>query len=100
MGPLGLSAKKVADDIAKATMSFKGLRVTVKLTVQNRVATVSPSNIYQLSPSRNAATRPFHEHMVAEACCVYQAVAAVLLTYSPSLADAAIRSMWSRPPPL
>ena len=41
VGPLGLSAKKVADDIAKATMSFKGLRVTVKLTVQNRVATVS-----------------------------------------------------------
>ena len=40
VGPLGLSAKKVADDIAKATMSFKGLRVTVKLTVQNRVATI------------------------------------------------------------
>lgn len=40
VGPLGLSAKKVADDIAKATMSFKGLRVTVKLIVQNRVATI------------------------------------------------------------
>ena len=40
VGPLGLSAKKVADDIAKATMSFKGLRVTVKLTVQNRNAQI------------------------------------------------------------
>ena len=40
VGPLGLSAKKVADDIAKATMSFKGLRVTVKLVVQNRNAQI------------------------------------------------------------
>src|ERR1700712_1813208 len=40
VGPLGLSAKKVADDIAKATMSFKGLRVTVKLIVQNRNAQI------------------------------------------------------------
>jgi len=40
VGPLGLSAKKVADDIAKATLAFKGLRVTVKLIVQNRNATI------------------------------------------------------------
>jgi len=40
VGPLGLSAKKIADDIAKATLSFKGLRVTVKLIVQNRVAQI------------------------------------------------------------
>ena len=40
VGPLGLSAKKIADDIAKATLSYKGLRVTVKLTVQNRVAQI------------------------------------------------------------
>jgi len=40
VGPLGLSAKKVADDIAKATMSFKGLRCTVKLIVQNRNAQI------------------------------------------------------------
>ena len=52
VGPLGLSAKKVADDIAKATMSFKGLRVTVKLTVQNRVATVSR---YRRTFTRSAA---------------------------------------------
>jgi len=42
VGPLGLSAKKVADDIAKATMSFKGLRCTVKLIVQNRAAQIEP----------------------------------------------------------
>jgi len=40
VGPLGLSAKKVADDIAKATLKFKGLRVTVKLIVQNRQAQI------------------------------------------------------------
>jgi ribosomal protein L11 len=40
VGPLGLSAKKIADDIAKETQSFKGLRVTVKLVVQNRKAQI------------------------------------------------------------
>jgi ribosomal protein L11 len=34
------SAKKIGDDIAKETLKFKGLRVTVKLTVQNRVAQI------------------------------------------------------------
>ncbi|KAJ1725581.1 hypothetical protein LPJ53_000251 [Coemansia erecta] len=41
IGPLGLSPKKVGEDIAKATKEWKGLRVTVQLTVQNRQATVS-----------------------------------------------------------
>ena len=42
IGPLGLSPKKIGEDIAKETSKeWKGLRVTVKLTVQNRVATVS-----------------------------------------------------------
>ncbi|MCJ1316592.1 60S ribosomal protein L12 [Xylographa vitiligo] len=41
IGPLGLSPKKVGEDIAKATGEWKGLRVTVKLTIQNRQATVS-----------------------------------------------------------
>ncbi len=37
IGPLGLSPKKVGEDIAKETArDWKGLRVTVKLTVQNR----------------------------------------------------------------
>merc|ERR1712170_274999 len=40
VGPLGLSAKKIADDVAKATLDYKGLRVTVKLTVQNRQAQI------------------------------------------------------------
>jgi len=40
VGPLGLSAKKIADDIAKNTMNYKGLRVTVKLIVQNRIAQI------------------------------------------------------------
>jgi large subunit ribosomal protein L12e len=40
VGPLGLSAKKIGDDIAKETLKFKGLRVTVILTVQNRVAQI------------------------------------------------------------
>jgi len=41
IGPLGLSPKKVGDDIAKATQEWKGLKITVKLTIQNRQATVS-----------------------------------------------------------
>merc|ERR1712129_422658 len=41
IGPLGLSPKKVGEDIQKATMEWKGLNVTVKLTVVNRQATVS-----------------------------------------------------------
>lgn len=40
LGPLGMSPKKVGDDIAKATLAWKGLKVTVKLAVQNRQATV------------------------------------------------------------
>lgn len=35
------SPKKVGEDIAKATGEWKGLRVTVQLTVQNRQAAVS-----------------------------------------------------------
>lgn len=41
IGPLGLSPKKVGEDIAKATAKdWKGLRVTCKLIVQNRQARV------------------------------------------------------------
>ncbi|OEH79281.1 60s ribosomal protein [Cyclospora cayetanensis] len=35
-----MAPKKVGDDIAKATMSWKGMKVTVCLKVQNRQATV------------------------------------------------------------
>ncbi|KAF8629163.1 hypothetical protein AX17_005748 [Amanita inopinata Kibby_2008] len=41
IGPLGLSPKKVGEDIAKATSAWKGLRVTVQLTIQNRQAQVA-----------------------------------------------------------
>ncbi|KAL5485411.1 RPL12 [Sanghuangporus weigelae] len=41
IGPLGLSPKKVGEDIAKATGAWKGLRVTVQLTIQNRQAQVA-----------------------------------------------------------
>ena len=40
VGPLGMSPKKVGEDIQKATLDWKGLRVTVKLIVVNRQATV------------------------------------------------------------
>nr|CAB3265695.1 60S ribosomal protein L12 [Phallusia mammillata] len=40
IGPLGLSPKKVGDDIAKSTQDWKGLRITVELKIQNRQATV------------------------------------------------------------
>merc|ERR1711964_85738 len=40
VGPLGLSPKKIGDDIVKATMAWKGIRVMVKLTIQNRQAKV------------------------------------------------------------
>tara|TARA_R110002050_G_scaffold190853_1_gene325543 strand:+ start:267 stop:767 length:501 start_codon:yes stop_codon:yes gene_type:complete len=41
IGPLGLSPKKVGDDIAKATKDWKGIRITVRLEIKNRQAAVS-----------------------------------------------------------
>ncbi|XP_046686784.1 60S ribosomal protein L12-like [Homalodisca vitripennis] len=42
IGPLGLSPKKVGDDIAKSPhRTGKGLKITVQLTIQNRQATIS-----------------------------------------------------------
>ncbi len=40
VGPLGVPPKKIGEDIAKNTKEWKGLRVTVKLSIQNRQATV------------------------------------------------------------
>eukprot|EP01001_Neometanema_parovale_P013451 NODE_9838_length_623_cov_382.190000_g9570_i0.p1 GENE.NODE_9838_length_623_cov_382.190000_g9570_i0~~NODE_9838_length_623_cov_382.190000_g9570_i0.p1 ORF type:complete len:184 (+),score=63.89 NODE_9838_length_623_cov_382.190000_g9570_i0:55-552(+) len=40
VGPLGLNAKKVGDDIMKASKDWKGIRIKAKLIVKNRVATV------------------------------------------------------------
>lgn len=41
LGHFFQSPKKVGEDIAKATTAWKGLRVTVQLTIQNRQAQVA-----------------------------------------------------------
>ncbi len=41
IGPLGMSPKKIGDDIVKNSIAWKGIRITVKLTIQNRAAKVS-----------------------------------------------------------
>jgi len=41
VGPLGLNAKKIGEDIAKNSKDWKGIRIKAKLIVKNRVATVS-----------------------------------------------------------
>jgi len=40
VGPLGMSPKKLGDDIAKATADWKGMGVMVRLEIQNRQAVV------------------------------------------------------------
>lgn len=40
VGPYGVPAKKVGEDIVKATGDYKSLRLTVKITIVNRVATI------------------------------------------------------------
>lgn len=40
LGPLGMSPKKIGDDIVKETMAWKGIKVTVHLIVQNRQAKI------------------------------------------------------------
>lgn len=40
VGPLGLSAKVVGEDIKKATAAYKSLKVAVRLTIVDRKATV------------------------------------------------------------
>merc|ERR1712072_1531082 len=39
--PVGLAPKKVGDDIQKATKDWKGLKIYIEITVQNRQATIS-----------------------------------------------------------
>eukprot|EP00759_Apiculatamorpha_spiralis_P011335 PhF_6_TR18730/c0_g1_i1/m.27363/K02870/RP-L12e, RPL12; large subunit ribosomal protein L12e len=41
LGPFGLAAKKVGEDIQKATKDWKGLKVTCMLKIKNRQAEVS-----------------------------------------------------------
>lgn len=40
IGPLGMSPKKIGDDIIKNSGKWKGIRITVKLIIQNRQAKV------------------------------------------------------------
>jgi large subunit ribosomal protein L12e len=40
LGPLGMAPKKVGEDIQAATKTWKGIKVMVKLTVQNRQAAI------------------------------------------------------------
>lgn len=40
IGPLGLSPKKIGDDIQKNTGDWKGLKITCRLTIQNRQAKI------------------------------------------------------------
>ncbi|MBZ3869531.1 60S ribosomal protein L12 [Sciurus carolinensis] len=49
---LGLSPKRVSDDIAKATGDWEGLRITVKVTIQNRQAQI------EVVPSASALKEP------------------------------------------
>ena len=67
VGPLGLSPKKIGDDIAKATTDWKGLRVTVKLTIKGRDAQVSviPS---AASLVIKALKEPARDHKKGEPC--------------------------------
>lgn len=46
LGPLGISPKKVGDDIKAATKDWPGIKVMVKVTIQNRQASaeVLPSS--------------------------------------------------------
>ncbi|EGR30245.1 hypothetical protein IMG5_136990 [Ichthyophthirius multifiliis] len=44
LGPLGLNAKKVGEDIIKACNDHKGIRVMVSLKCQNRAAEVTILN--------------------------------------------------------
>ncbi|PAV18513.1 60S ribosomal L12 [Pyrrhoderma noxium] len=57
IGPLGLSPKKVGEDIAKATGAWKGLRVTVQLTIQNR----APRDRKKEKNIKHAGNIPFDE---------------------------------------
>uniref|UniRef100_A0A2R9B3Z0 Large ribosomal subunit protein uL11 n=1 Tax=Pan paniscus TaxID=9597 RepID=A0A2R9B3Z0_PANPA len=68
IGPLGLSPKKVGDDIAKAMGDWKGLRITVKLTIQNRQAQIEvvPSASALIIKIVNIARQMRHRSLARE----------------------------------
>uniref|UniRef100_A0A183CL65 Ribosomal_L11_N domain-containing protein n=1 Tax=Globodera pallida TaxID=36090 RepID=A0A183CL65_GLOPA len=53
-----MSPKKIGEDIAKATQDWKGLKVTCKLTIQNRVAkiVVGPRSLFGFAPPADDGT--------------------------------------------
>ena len=55
LSPLGLSPETVGDDITKATGDWKGLRIAVKLTIQNRQAQI------EMVPSASALVKALKE---------------------------------------
>ena len=58
VGPLGMSPKKVGDDLVKATIGeWKGLRVTCKLLVQNR-------------QERTLSVKEDYSHTRVSGCCI------------------------------
>lgn len=59
LGPLGLSPKKIGEQLSTATIDWEGLRVMCKLKVQNRQATVEvvPSAAVLLIKSLNEPFR-------------------------------------------
>ena len=59
LGPLGLSPKKIGEQLSNATVNWEGLRVMCKLKVQNRQATVEvvPSAAVLLIKSLNEPLR-------------------------------------------
>ena len=57
VGPLGLSPKKIGDDIAKNTAEWKGLKVTVQLKVQNRQVEMTGS-LRERNPNSVICSRP------------------------------------------
>ncbi len=68
------SPKKIGEDIQKATMQWKGLKITVKLTVINRVATVevvpaASSLIVKVRRTARVTTRTLHGSLCLRAPC-------------------------------
>ncbi len=41
LGPLGLNAKKIGEDIIKESSKMKGIRQMIQLKIQNRAAEIS-----------------------------------------------------------
>ena len=58
VGPLGLSPKKIGDDIAKNTAEWKGLKVTVQLKVQNRQVRMRGERMTEINNNLVKHSRP------------------------------------------